>query len=86
MKKNFYTSSLELIVLGVQTVAYAFPKVKIVAAACDEHLDEKTCYIRPGLGNFGDRYFGTDSVVLSSDTDDSRIEFTSSLSFQPCSP
>lgn len=53
---------------GVQTVAYAFPKVKIVTTACDGQLDPETGFICPGLGNFGDRYFGTDPVV--SDTEE----------------
>jgi len=56
--------------LGVQTVAYAFPKVKIVTTACDTQLDQKTGFICPGLGNFGDRYFGTDPVPSASDNED----------------
>ena len=54
---------------GVQTVAYAFPKVKIVTTACDTQLDPDTGFICPGLGNFGDRYFGTDPI--GSDAEDS---------------
>ncbi|CAF0938138.1 unnamed protein product [Didymodactylos carnosus] len=46
---------------GVQTIGYAFNKVKIIATACDEHLDAQY-FICPGLGNFGDRYFGTDNT------------------------
>ncbi|CAF1058945.1 unnamed protein product, partial [Didymodactylos carnosus] len=45
---------------GVQTIGYAFNKVKVIATACDEHLNSH-CFICPGLGNFGDRYFGTDN-------------------------
>ena len=36
----------------------AYPQVMIVTAALDNYLDEKR-YIIPGLGDFGDRYFGT---------------------------
>lgn len=47
------------IVLGVHTIAYAFPKVKIVTSAVDPEINEKF-YVLPGIGNFGDRYFGTE--------------------------
>lgn len=56
--------------LGVQTVAYAFPKVKIVTTAYDTQLDQETGFICPGLGNFGDRYFGTDPIASASDNED----------------
>jgi hypothetical protein len=71
-----------LIYIGVQTVAYVFPKVKIVTTACDTQLDQDTGFICPGLGNFGDRYFGTDLIGYTSDTDDTTIN----TNFQPCSP
>lgn len=70
-------------------MAYAFPKVKIVSTACDTQLEEKTCFIRPGLGNFGDRYFGTDSIASISDTEDGTnfpINNTGSQSGTPNSP
>lgn len=35
-----------------------FPNIQVVTAAIDETLDDKK-YIIPGLGDFGDRYFGT---------------------------
>lgn len=44
---------------GVHNVAYAFPKVRIVTTAVDPELSD-SCYILPGIGNFGDRYFGTE--------------------------
>ena len=59
-----------MVVSGVQTIAYAFPKVKIVTAACDTEVDPETGFICPGLGNFGDRFFGTDLRGDHSDSDD----------------
>ena len=44
--------------LGVHSVAYAFPKVKIITSAMDKCVDENY-HILPGVGNYGDRYFGT---------------------------
>jgi uracil phosphoribosyltransferase len=43
---------------GVRRMAEAHPDVRIVCAALDERLDENS-YIVPGLGDAGDRMFGT---------------------------
>lgn len=43
---------------GIERVAKEFPKMKIVTGIVDEKLDERA-FILPGLGDFGDRYFGT---------------------------
>lgn len=43
---------------GIERVSQDHPKVRILTAAIDRELDEKK-YIRPGLGDFGDRLFGT---------------------------
>ena len=44
---------------GVTAVRAAHPDVPILAAVLDRGLDERG-YIRPGLGDAGDRLFGTD--------------------------
>lgn len=43
---------------GVQVVQDAHPNVKVYVASLDSHLDEHA-YIIPGLGDAGDRIFGT---------------------------
>ena len=43
---------------GIATVQKAHPDVDIYMAACDERLNDH-CYIIPGLGDAGDRIFGT---------------------------
>ncbi|UUX33982.1 uracil phosphoribosyltransferase [Fundicoccus culcitae] len=43
---------------GVQAVQARYPEVDIFTAALDERLDENG-YILPGLGDAGDRIFGT---------------------------
>lgn len=43
---------------GLKKVMSEFPKVRIITAAIDNRLNKKF-YIIPGLGDFGDRYFGT---------------------------
>lgn len=43
---------------GIELVEEAHPDVKIYAAAIDERLNERK-YIVPGLGDAGDRLFGT---------------------------
>ena len=43
---------------GIKRINQKYPDVKIYTAAVDSHLNEKK-FIVPGLGDFGDRYFGT---------------------------
>jgi uracil phosphoribosyltransferase len=43
---------------GVETVTKAHPDVRIFTAAVNERLDENG-YIFPGLGDAGDRMYGT---------------------------
>jgi uracil phosphoribosyltransferase len=43
---------------GVKTLLAQHPDVRILTAAMDRELDENA-YIRPGLGDAGDRIFGT---------------------------
>jgi uridine kinase len=47
---------------GIQCIAYAFPHVRLVTTALDPAVNEDF-HIIPGIGNFGDRYFGTDSCA-----------------------
>ena len=44
---------------GLRAVGRRYPKVKIVTSAIDEALNENA-YMVPGIGDFGDRFFGTD--------------------------
>lgn len=44
---------------GIQKVCGSFPAVKVVTGFVDKGLNSKA-FILPGLGDFGDRYFGTD--------------------------
>ena len=43
---------------GVARIGERFPEVPITTAGLDRELDENK-YIRPGLGDFGDRLYGT---------------------------
>lgn len=43
---------------GIQRVTSSHPDIEIITAVIDEKLNDKA-YIVPGLGDFGDRYFGT---------------------------
>jgi len=56
---NIVLVSLLMAEIGVHSIAYAFPNVKIVTSALDPEINEKF-YVIPGIGNFGDRYFGTE--------------------------
>ncbi|PQQ13226.1 uridine kinase-like protein 5 [Prunus yedoensis var. nudiflora] len=54
---------------GIHALCKRFPKLKLVTSAIDESLNEDLRVI-PGLGEFGDRYFGTDNEegTISSST------------------
>ena len=54
--------SLLMAAQGVYSLAYAHPNLRIVTTAVDHKIDNNY-HIIPGIGNFGDRYFGTDCEV-----------------------
>lgn len=56
---NIFLVSLLMAESGVHSVAYAFPEVSIITTAVDPEINERF-YVLPGIGNFGDRYFGTE--------------------------
>ncbi|XP_041081243.1 uridine-cytidine kinase-like 1 isoform X4 [Polyodon spathula] len=57
---KIFLVSLLMAEMGVHSVAYAFPQVKIITTAVDKKVND-LFHIIPGIGNFGDRYFGTDA-------------------------
>lgn len=61
-EENIILLSLLMAEPGVHSIAYAFPKVTLLTSAIDSQISDQF-HILPGLGNFGDRYFGTDSVA-----------------------
>ena len=61
--KEYHPKSIRFLCIisapeGIQALQKAHPDVDIYAAAMDEKLNED-CYIVPGLGDAGDRIFGT---------------------------
>jgi len=44
--------------IGIDRLSKKYPKIKIVTSCIDPVLNEQK-FIVPGLGDFGDRYFGT---------------------------
>ena len=63
-EENINLVSLLMAESGVHTIAYAFPKVNIVTTAVDPEINEKF-HVLPGIGNFGDRYFGTEPMTMT---------------------
>ncbi|XGW30406.1 hypothetical protein V3C99_009409 [Haemonchus contortus] len=63
-EENIYVLSLLMSEPGVHALAYAFPKVRLITTAVDAQISDNF-YVLPGMGNFGDRYYGT----YSSDTE-----------------
>ncbi len=44
---------------GIENVLNAYPAIKLITAEVDQRLDDQA-FILPGLGDFGDIYFGTE--------------------------
>jgi len=79
-EENINLVSLLMAESGVHTIAYAFPKVRIVTTAVDPEINDKF-YVLPGIGNFANRYFGTEpQLLLASSTNFSRQQSSSSQS------
>ncbi|XP_029391763.1 uridine-cytidine kinase-like 1 isoform X6 [Mus pahari] len=66
---KIFLLSLLMAEMGVHSVAYAFPHVRIITTAVDKRVNDLFRII-PGIGNFGDRYFGTDAVPDGSDDEE----------------
>ncbi len=43
---------------GLENILTEYPNIKIITTAVDPKLDHKK-YLTPGLGDYGDRYYGT---------------------------
>ncbi|XP_024146446.1 uridine-cytidine kinase-like 1 isoform X2 [Oryzias melastigma] len=66
---KIFLLSLLMAEMGVHSVAYAFPKVRIITTAVDKEVNDQF-HIIPGIGNFGDRFFGTDAPSDWCESDD----------------
>jgi uracil phosphoribosyltransferase len=58
-EKNITFISFITVPEGIAAICERFPEVNIVTSAIDERLNENA-YMLPGIGDFGDRFFGTD--------------------------
>lgn len=97
---KIFLLSLLMAEMGVHSVAYAFPRVRIITTAVDKRVNDlfriipgigeaararRRAWGRPrrsphhsphhkhlllSVGNFGDRYFGTDAVPDGSDEEE----------------
>ena len=45
---------------GLEKVVKKYPDMKIITACIDPFIIPNSKYIAPGLGDFGDRYYGTE--------------------------
>ena len=43
---------------GLEKIQKKFPGMKVLTLSIDEYMNESK-YIVPGVGDFGDRYYGT---------------------------
>lgn len=68
-EENIILLSLLMAEAGVHQLAYAFPRVTLVTSAVDPYINEQY-YVIPGLGNFGDRYYGSEAILTDSSEDE----------------
>lgn len=59
LQENVFLCSLLMSIRGVNSISCAFPEVNILTTEVDPEVNDKY-YILPGIGNFGDRFFGTE--------------------------
>ncbi|WP_437972871.1 uracil phosphoribosyltransferase [Sorangium sp. So ce295] len=57
---NIIFVNLIAVLEGIAAVTKRYPDVKIVTSSIEEGLNENA-YMMPGIGDFGDRYFGTEA-------------------------
>lgn len=57
-EENIIVASICTAPEGLLVLTEKFPKIKVVMVVMDDFLNERK-YIVPGLGDFGDRFFGT---------------------------
>lgn len=56
--KNIIIAAICAAPEGLQRLSEQYPDISVVLTVIDDHLNERQ-YISPGIGDFGDRYFGT---------------------------
>ena len=64
-EENIIIASVCVAPEGLVRLSQKFPKINVVMTVLDEKLNERK-FIVPGLGDFGDRYFGTLEHQLAS--------------------
>lgn len=57
-EKNIIIAAICAAPEGLEVLSEEFPEISVVLTVIDEKLTEKK-YISPGIGDFGDRYYGT---------------------------
>ncbi|VDK30340.1 unnamed protein product [Gongylonema pulchrum] len=71
LEENILLLSLLMAETGAHSLAYAFPKVTLLTTAVDSHISE-LFYVIPGMGNFGDRYYGTENAATYEEFSDEK--------------
>lgn len=67
-QKDIIIASVVAAPEGLKRLAEEFPEIFVTVLSIDEKLNEKK-YIVPGLGDFGDRFYGTDDYDVDSEDD-----------------
>ena len=77
-EENIFFLTLLATSTGIHNIAYAYPNVKIITTSDEDRVNDHY-FILPGVGNFGDRYYGTENEIDDSDSDFDEFLLPSSL-------
>jgi len=66
LEENIIFVTIVACQVGLSNVLYRHPKIRVVTAMVDKVLDDKG-RILPGIGHFGNRYYGTEEEESDSD-------------------
>lgn len=58
-EENIIFLNLISCITGIEILFAKYPKIKVVTAKIDKDLVKASKYIAPGVGDFGDRFYGT---------------------------
>lgn len=80
--QNIHLVSLVAAPEGIERIQKDHPDVEITTTALDDRLNDKS-YIVPGLGDFGDRYFGRGSMDVVDEIQGVTLHYENGRLFVP---
>lgn len=80
--RNIHLVSLVAAPEGIRRIQDEHPDVRITTAAIDDRLNDRS-YIVPGLGDFGDRYFGLGPTDIHDEVNERTLHYEDGRLYVP---